>query len=257
MGASPPPRRLASTGRLVYPCGMSPTRDSVLESLVAELEQHPVNSNVFFQAFRDQYVQRGQLQSFLKQYRYFCKHFVKLLEGLLYKTPVDQVGMRIELVKTLHSELGSGRSERAHIRSLDRFAGALGLSETELNRTRPIAEVETYMQVLHRLFIESDYLVALGAELAVEKTAAAEFKYLYPGLKKYECFQEDDLEFFALHLKEEECHGAWLIEAVQHTARTSSDYEKVAAGARETADAWHGFWLGLHREIFEPERATI
>ena len=235
---------------------MAPTRDRVLESLVAELEQHPVNSNVFFQAFRDQYVQRGQLELFLKQYRYFCKHFVKLLEGLLYKTPVDHVGMRIELVKTLHSELGSGRSERAHIRLLDRFANALGLTEAELDRTRPIAEVETYMQVLHRLFIESDYLVALGAELAVEKTAVSEFKYLYPGLKKYECFQEGDLEFFTLHLKEEECHGAWLIEAVQNTVRTSSDLENVAAGARETADAWHGFWLGLHREIFGPERVT-
>jgi pyrroloquinoline quinone (PQQ) biosynthesis protein C len=233
---------------------MAPT-PHLLESLVAELEQHPVNSNVFFRAFKDQYVQRGQLESFLKQYRYFCKHFVKLLEGLLYKTPVDHVGMRIELVKTLHSELGSGRSERAHIRLLDRFANALGLSEVELDRTRPIAEVETYMQVLHRLFIESDYLVALGAELAVEKTAASEFKYLYPGLKKYECFH-DDLEFFTLHLKEEECHGAWLIEAVENTAKTSSDLENVAAGARETADAWHGFWLGLHREIFGPQRAT-
>lgn len=235
---------------------MVPTRDRVLESLVAELERHPVNSNVFFQAFKDQYLERRRLQAFLKQYRYFCKHFVKLLEGLLYKTPVDQVEMRIELVKTLHSELGSGRTDRAHIRLLDRFGRALGLSEEELDRTRPITEVEAYMRTLQRLFIESDYLVALGAELAVEKTAASEFKYLYPGIKKYLWFHEDDLQFFTLHLKEEECHGAWLIEAVQHTARTSSDYEKVAAGARETAEAWHGFWLGLHREIFGPERVA-
>jgi len=59
-----------------------------------------------------------------------------------------------------------------------------------------------------------------------------------------------------LDLKVEEFHGAWLIEAVQNTAKTSSDLEQVAAGARETADAWQGFWLGLHREIFGPERAT-
>jgi len=235
---------------------MVATHHHVLESLVAELERHPVNSNVFFQAFKDQYLDRGHLQAFLKQYRYFCKHFVKLLEGLLYKTPVEQVGMRMELVKTLHSELGSGRIDRAHIRLLDRFARALRLSEEELDRTRPIAEVEEYMRTLHRLFIESDYLVALGAELAVEKTAASEFKYLYPGIKKYLWFHEDDLEFFTLHLKEEECHGAWLIEAVQRTARTSSDFEKVAAGARETADAWHGFWLGLHREVFRADRVT-
>src|SRR5947199_9645391 len=144
----PSARRLASIGLLVYPCGMAPTRDRVLESLVAELEQHPVNSNVFFLAFKDQYMQRGQLELFLKQYRYFCKHFVKLLEGLLYKTPVDHAGMRIELAKTLHSELGSGRSERAHIRLLDRFANGMGLSDAASERERPMEGGGAYMQTV-------------------------------------------------------------------------------------------------------------
>ena len=44
----------------------------LLDSLVAELDQHPVNTNVFFQAFKDQYLQREQLELFLKQYHYFC-----------------------------------------------------------------------------------------------------------------------------------------------------------------------------------------
>lgn len=236
---------------------MAPTQTAFLESLVQELKTHPVNTNAFFQAFKDRSLSRDQLQAFLRQYHYFCKHFVKLLEGLLYKTPINEVEMRIELIKTLHSELGSGRSEQAHIRLLERFAEALGLSAGTLDQTVPIPEVERYLIVLHRLFIESEYLVALGAELAVEITAAAEFRYFYPGLKKYGDFSARDLAFFELHLEAEEDHSAWLTEAVRKTARTQADLERVGDGARATADAWHDFWHGMYREVIKTVPAGV
>jgi len=222
-----------------------------LASLVNELECHPVNSNAFFQAIRDRMLTRPQLQAFGRQYYYFCKNFVKELEGLLYRTPVDLVDMRIELIKTLHSELGGGNPQRAHIRLLEKFTTSLDLDEVELHRTVPIPEVVWYLRLLHRLFIEGDHLTALGAELAVEITAGSEFLFLYPGLKQHPDFNEDTLIFFKLHLNEEQCHSAWLIDAVHRTARTQDDYERVAAGARETAAGWHRFWGGVHREVFE------
>lgn len=222
-----------------------------LDSLVWELAQHPVNTNAFFQAFQDRYLTPAQLQAFLRQYHYFCKHFVKVLEGLLYKTPVDELEMRAELSKTLHSELGGGRSEQAHIRLLARFAGALDLSPEDLDGTTPIPEVAQYLAVLRRLFIESDYLTALGAEMAVEITAASEFRYFYPGLIKYRTFSAHDLVFFEMHREAEDCHGAWLTEAVRKTARTPADLERVAHGARTTADAWQTFWEGMHRMVFD------
>ena len=228
-----------------------------LDLLVKEIERHPVNTNAFFQAFKDRRLSRGQLQAFLRQYHYFCKHFVKVLEGLLYKTPVDELEMRVELSKTLHSELGSGRSEQAHIRLLMRFAEAVGLSQADLDRTTPIPEVAHYLAVLRRLFIESDYLAALGAEMAVEITAASEFRYFYPGLTKYGTFSAHDLAFFEMHLEAEACHSAWLTEAVRKTARTQADLEQVARSARTTADAWQQFWEGMYREVLEKTPAGV
>jgi pyrroloquinoline quinone (PQQ) biosynthesis protein C len=222
-----------------------------LEPLLQELENHPVNSNTFFQAFKDRWLTPDQLQAFLRQYHYFCKHFVKELEGLLYHTPVDEVELRVELIKTLHSELGEGQGDQAHIRLLERFAQAAGLGKTDLDGTIPIPEVTAYLSVLHRLFSESHYLTALGAELAVETTAAAEFRYFYPGLKKYGDFTAGDLEFFQLHLEAEECHSQWLAEAVRKTAKTQADLDEVTAGARTTADAWEMFWHGIYREVFD------
>ncbi len=227
------------------------TNFASLHGMMEELIRHPVNSNAFFQRFKEQRLSRDQLQRFLRQYHYFCKHFVKLLEGLLYRTPVDEVEMRVELIKTLHSELGSGSIERAHVRQLERFAGALGLSEADLSQTRPLPEVESYLQVLGRLFMETNYLVALGAELAVETTAASEFQYLYPGLQKYPDFTAEDLVFFELHVQEEQQHSNWLVEAVRKTAGSPAALAQVAAGARETAEAWHEFWKGLYRSVFD------
>ena len=229
---------------------MEHAQSRFLDALVHELKDHPVNTNAFFQAFKDQYLSRRQLQLFLRQYHYFCKHFVKVLEGLLYKTPVGALEMRVELAKTLHSELGGGRAEQAHIRLLERFATAIGLGPDTLEKTVPNPEVAEYLAVLQRLFIESDYLTALGSEMAVEITAASEFRYFYPGLTKYQTFSAHDLVFFEMHLEAEECHSAWLTEAVEKTACTQADRERVAAGARTTADAWLAFWQGLYRDVF-------
>jgi pyrroloquinoline quinone (PQQ) biosynthesis protein C len=235
---------------------MEATPAAFLASLVNELERHPVNSNTFFQAIRDRVLTRRQLQTFARQYYHFCKNFVKELEGLLYRTPVELVDMRLELIKTLHSELGGGYPERAHIRLLERFTRCLDLDDVELHRSVPIPEVVWYLRLLHRLFIEGDHLTALGAELAVEVTAGSEFRYLYPGLKQYPDFNEDTLIFFELHLNEEQCHSAWLIDAVRRTAGSKAGYDLVAAGARQTADGWHRFWRGLYHEVFETTGLT-
>jgi pyrroloquinoline quinone (PQQ) biosynthesis protein C len=230
---------------------MAQTAESFVDSLIGELTRHPVNSNPFFQTFLDQRLTQPQLQLWLLQYHYFCKHFVKLLEGLLYRTPVGELEMRVQLAKTLDSELGSGRSEQAHIRLLERFAGAVGLSAGDLRQGTPLPAVEEYLGVLHRLFTEEDYLTALGAELAVEVTAAAEFQYFHPGLLQYHRFSSDELVFFELHLTAEDDHAHWLADAVRKTATSQSDLERVAASARTTADAWGHFWEGMQRAVFQ------
>ncbi len=108
------------------------------------------------------------------------------------------------------------------------------------------------MDTLQNLFIQSDYLTALGAELAVEVTAASEFQYLYPGLQRYTMIREEDLHFFKIHVEEEVCHSTWLLNTVQRTARSDQDLDAVASGARQTAQAWHQFWLEMYREVFGP-----
>ena len=226
-------------------------QDLTVESLLEELRAHPVNANKFFIDFQTCFLTTTQLQIFIRQYHFFCHRFVKELEGLLYHTPLEELEMRVQLTKTLYSELGSGSLNHAHIRQLEQFAQAAGLALEDLTQTNPIPEVQQYLQVLHHLFIESKYLQALGAELAVETTAVSEFRYFLPGLQKYPQFNSKDLTFFSMHLQEEITHSDWLTTAVKRTAETSDDLEQVALGARTTADAWNTFWNGMHRAVFD------
>lgn len=228
---------------------MSPASPPSIQALVEELARHPVNDNRFFRAFAAGPLTQGQLQAFLRQYQYFCHHFVKVLEGLLYATPLDEIEMRTRLIQTLHSEAGEGRADRAHITLLNRFAKAAGLSEHDLVRTVPLPEVTAYLSLLHRLFTRSGHLVALGSELAVELTAGSEFRYFLPGLIDHYRFTSQDIEFFDLHVREEACHGEWLREAAERTVRTERDLVLLAAGARETADGWLSFWEAVYREV--------
>jgi pyrroloquinoline quinone (PQQ) biosynthesis protein C len=222
-----------------------------IDSLISELHTHPVNTNEFFRIFKARQLSPRQLRVFIRQYHYFCFHFVKVLEGLLYHTPIDQVEMRTQLAKTLYSELGSGSHEHVHIRHLERFAHSIGLHPQDLEETEPLLEVTQYLETLRRLFLQSSHLTALGAELAVETTAISEFQYFLPGLQQYEQFDPRDLAFFELHVAEEEVHGEWLIEAVRKTAKSDEDLFEVTAGAREVADAWLEFWDGMYRAVFD------
>lgn len=229
---------------------MNSVHPLTIDSLRNELSAHPVNSNEFFVDFRDRFLNSQQLHTFITQYHFFCHRFVKVLEGLLYHTPLEELEMRVELTKTLYSELGSGLLNHAHIRHLERFAQTAGISPDDLQHTLPLPEVQQYLDLLQHLFMEAGYLQALGAELAVETTAVSEFRYFVPGLQKYPQFTSQDLTFFSMHLEEEVAHSDWITRAVHNTAKTPDDLEQVALGARTTANTWDTFWKGMHRAVF-------
>ena len=232
---------------------MGPVQDLPIdvESLIDELQTHPVNTNVFFRTFKTRQLSPRQLRIFIRQYHYFCFQFVKVLEGLLYHTPIQEVAMRTELAKTLYSELGSGSPEHVHIRQLERFAYSIGLTPKDLEDTEPIPEVTMYLDTLRRLFFRSIHLTALVAELAVETTPVSVSHYFFTVLQQYGQFNRRDLSFFELHVAEEEVHGQWLIDAVRKTAKSDEDLFEVAGGAREVADAWLEFWDGMYRAVFD------
>jgi len=234
---------------------MEQTNREFATELRNEIENAPVNRNKFYAAFRDRTLTEGQMKKFIGQYFWFCKTFIRTLAGLVANTPDEQEDVRLELVKTLHSELGYGKKQAIHLNQLRKFTKKLGLSEEYLNQVKLIPEVKNYIEDLRNLFGVSDFRESIGAEFGVEVTAYPEFTYLYPGLKKYKEFTDDDINFFKLHLVEEKLHGDWMTDAITNLGASGQDRELIRSGALKTIKSWGKFWDGMYRFVFEEDGA--
>ncbi len=223
------------------------------DNLSQELETLPVYNNKFFTTFKTEYLTEVQMKKFAGQYFWFCQNFITALIGLIYNTPPTEA-VRMELLKTLWSEMGYGKDEAIHLNLLRQFTTRLGLSEHDLQQVTPIPEIKNYIDYLGTIFLTGDYREAIGAEFGVETTAADEFTYLYPGIKKYENFSAADIHFFAFHLIEEQQHGSWLAEAVEKIARTPEDEVFIRKGALEAGKLWGEFWEGMYRYVVEENK---
>ena len=227
--------------------------DSFLLDLAKKLREAPVNRTPFYYKFRDRNLSEEQLRRFAVQYFWFCKNFIRVLVGLVYNTPDSEEEVRLQLVKTLYSELGYGKKEGIHLNLLRKFTTALNISQQELDEAVPIPDVEQYIRELGDIFLKADYREAIGAEFGVEITAAPEFTFLYPGVKKYSRFSPEDIIFFKFHLTEEELHGDWLTEAVAKIAESDKDRRLVEKGALRAAELWNQFWVGMDQYVFRGE----
>ena len=227
--------------------------DNYLKDLTKRLQEAPVNRTPFYYKFRDRSLSDEQLRRFAVQYFWFCKNFIRVLVGLIYNTPDSEEEVRLELVKTLYSELGYGQKQGIHLNLLRKFTAALNISEQELNEAEIIPEVEQYIRELGEIFLKADYREAIGAEFGVEITAATEFTFLYPGVKKYLWFSPEDIVFFKFHLAEEKKHGDWLTEAVSKIVVKDEDRRLVERGALRAAELWNQFWIGMDRYVFRGE----
>lgn len=224
-----------------------------IDQLVDQLEASPVNSNPFFVRFKKEKLTDEQLIRFAKQYFWFCQNFITALCGLIYNTPVDLEETKLELIKTLYSEMGYGKREGVHLNLLRKFTTALGISDEDLKAIKPIPEVKSFIEDLTELFANRDYRESIGGEFAIEVIAAPEFTYLYPGVQQYDQFTPEEIIFFKFHLAEEELHGDWLTEAVKQMVKNQEDFDLVTKGAKQAEALWASMWEGLYREVFQEE----
>ncbi len=225
--------------------------NTFLEDLTQEVKKSPANSNPFFQKFKDDFLTREQLQIFARNYFVFCREFIPTLAGLIFNMPMKEEDIRLELVKTLYSEMGYGNKKAVHLNLLKKFTDALGLNSEELMTASACPKIQAFNEGLRDLFVKSDYRVALGAEFAIEIIAAPEFTYLYPGVKKYKEFSDLDIIFFKFHLEEEQLHGDWLTEAVKNLLKTDEEKKLVWQGAHEAVALWGQMWEVMMEEVFQ------
>ena len=218
-----------------------------LEELRRGIEAHPAVHHVF--------LQRLSTAPFAKQdYRIFGENhyplvcvFTSYLERLLLRAPASDAKMWI--AKVLVDEYGEGSEGQDHAALYANFLRAAGSDLGELGERVVPEPAWEFIQEHRRIVREEPFLVGLGAIGPGHEWAIPHmFGHVIPGLRRAG-FDPVEMQYFTLHVEQDEDHGKWLEEALALHATTDEQQAQIRRGAMLSLGAREKFWSGVQRAV--------
>lgn len=224
---------------------MKPESVRFFESLDAEIDKTDAKDNAFYARFREERLQRQELQFFCDQYFYYIRTFPQILAGLSHRVADETV--RVELAKTIVSELGDGDVSKIHFELFKNAVAPLGVEISDWQTISHIAEANGLVDGIRELFLEGPIPAALGAHYTIEYTGLPMIECLYEGFRQYPGWTVESMEYFHIHMLVETEHVEWISSAVEGALPEDSDV--VRKGALEMAHLLGSFWSGVDAAI--------
>lgn len=173
--------------------------------------------------------------------------FTKYLERLLLIAPDSDAKQWI--AKVLVDEYGEGSEGKDHAELYREYLAAAGAQEEQLLNTPLHLHVTEFIDEHLRLCTEEPFLVGLGAVgPGHEWSIPHMFPHIVRGLTRAG-FSDAEINYFKLHMEQDEDHGAWLEEALELYADTPEAQEQIERGAMLSLEARTRFWTGVQRKI--------
>ena len=223
-----------------------------VEEIFARLDEListvPVDDNRFYEHFRARDLTREELQFFADQYFYYIRTFPQILAGLSHR--VDSEAVRVELAKTIVSELGEGQPGKKHFELFQNVIGALGIKVRDDLNVYHMPEAEALVDGLRQLFLHDSPIAAVGGHYTIEKVGLGMIHNLYEAFRRYPQISIENMEYFYLHLYIECDHVAWISEAVKQHAGDPNAIGDLEDGCLRVAKLLANFWEGLYQNIF-------
>ena len=226
---------------------MTSTKD-FLVGLRAEIASHPAVNHLFLNRLATSPFARVDYRVFGENHFSLVCVFTSYLERLLLRGPASDA--KLWLAKVLVDEYGEGSRGEDHATLYGRFLHACGSSLGREDDTRVPASAYRFIKEHRRIVHEEPFLVGLGAvgpghEWAIPKM----FEAVIPGLRRAG-FEEDEIQYFTLHVDQDGDHGAWLEEALALHATTPETQAQVRHGAMASLKARGEFWAACSRRWF-------
>lgn len=222
--------------------------EEVFALLDQQIESVPVDNNRFYDSFRARDLNKDELQFFADQYFYYIRTFPQILAGLSHR--VESEAVRVELAKTIVSELGDGLPGKKHFELFQKVMRAVGIEVSDIHEVKHIPESEALVQGLRQIFLKDPPIVAIGGHYTIEKVGLGMIHNLYEAFRRYPTITVEDMEYFYLHLFIEADHVAWISEAVKQHIDDPSSRQQLEEGALRVAKLLADFWEGLYQNIF-------
>ena len=225
-----------------------PHTEEIFPRLNELIDNVPVDENRFYESFRGRNLSKAELQFLADQYFYYIRTFPQILAGLSHR--VDSEAVRVELAKTIVSELGEGHPGKKHFELFQKVMKPLGVQFPDYRTVEHIPEAESLVAGLRQIFLKDSPVTAVGGHYTIEKVGLGMIHNLYEGFRRYPEITVEDMEYFHLHLYLEADHVDWIMEAVRQYADDPANHPELEDGAARVAKLLADFWEGLYQNIF-------
>ena len=218
-----------------------------LADLRAEIAAHPGVNHLLLNRLATTPFSREDYRIFGENHFPLVCVFTSYLEALLIRAPDSEA--KCWLAKVLVDEYGEGSDGHDHATLYGQYLAAAGGDPGFVKNGRVPAPAARFIQhhrdlVRRRPFLEGLGAVGPGHEWAIP----AMFKAVIPGLRR-SGFREDEIQYFTLHVDQDEDHGAWPEEALCRNAADEGSRRLIRQGAISSLDARREFWDGVQRAI--------
>ncbi|WP_067826791.1 iron-containing redox enzyme family protein [Actinomadura kijaniata] len=231
-----------------------------VQSLADGVADHPALDNAFFRHWMSGPLPYPQVEVFAREFH--ARTVDAMLMAALAVLHADDLDDRVERVKHLYTEYGSGDAAKAHLLLqehmltdlLGRLRGAPYTRE-ELRAADPLPGTRAFTQGRRALFTDDDRRVVQGALLAQELLAHPSPVRLYEGLRHYRDLYDVDgfhrmSEYFYVHI----CEAAKIdpVRAVRSAAavcRDGADLARLREGFDGLLDLTAGYWDTVYRAM--------
>ncbi|MCA8945745.1 MAG: iron-containing redox enzyme family protein, partial [Planctomycetes bacterium] len=174
-------------------------------------------------------------------------NFCAYMELLLINAPDSEA--KCWLAKVLVDEYGERSDGEDHAEHYKKFMHAAGIAPGEEDNVPLHPEVVNFIREHYRVATEEHFLVGLGAlGPGHEWSIPAMFELAVAGLRKAG-FDEKEIEYWTLHLEQDQDHGAWLEEALVKYCLVEENRNHIRKGALMSLDARERFWWGVTDKI--------
>ncbi len=189
------------------------------------------------------------LRFFAQQYyQRTARMFPKLVAAIYSRCP-DDPDLEHMLLENVFSESGFQDPTKEHKKLFFQFGRALGLSREEIERARPVAELQAFIGWRDRVFYDAPWLEAVTAQSFVfEGQNLKRAAVIANGLRHHYLFSEDDIAFWATHGSEvEEEHADVGPRMVEKYATSNEIQERLRALVAEGVEVYWLVFDGIER----------
>lgn len=218
-----------------------------LEELREEVRTHPAVNHPFLARVAVTPFTRHDYKSYGLQHYALVHMFTTYLERLLLNAPDSEA--KLWLARVLVDEYGEGSEGKDHPTLYRSFLRAAGAEPGEELTSALAPEVVSFINEHLDMTARGPFLVGLGAVGPGHEWAIPHmFPPLIDGLRRAG-FNEAEINYFTLHIAQDENHGAWLEEALFRYCDTAAGQAQVRQGTLASLECRRRFWIGVERRV--------